>query len=389
MEKKTRRKVSRREFIKTGAAGLGVATLGSLPQKVFGAAPAVIKGTKLSLLQATYFIAPAQDLFKKQVADWGKMAGVETTVDFLNWPDLQPKIAAAVQAGGVDLVDLWPGWNFLYRNNLVDLSKEAEEVGKHGGGYEPYVLNSGKVAGKWLGIPNGYSNASMAYRISLFKEAEVANAEDGNKIDLTWDQYFAIAKKLKAKGKPFGQALGHSTGDPPGFCYPYMWSNGAMELSKDLKSIAFNKPEFVDAMKKFVQAWKDGYDETGTSWDDSNNNRAYLSEHVSALAPFAQERIATLQGFFQMRGLDSAGALDAAHRALSGALQVQSMALAFEDSYRFIGAVCLVSIPLIFFLGRGLALPQAPGAWARGPQQGAHAIMPPPGRSPVALQEES
>lgn len=118
-------------------------------------------------------------------------------------------------------------------------------------------------------------------------------------------------------------------------------------------------------------------------------HRAYLSEHVSALAPFAQERIATLQGFFQMRGLDSAGALDAAHRALSGALQVQSMALAFEDSYRFIGAVCLVSIPLIFFLGRGLALQQAPGAWARGPQQGAHAIMPPPGRSPVALQEES
>jgi len=200
MEKKTRRKLSRREFIKTGAAGLGVAALGSLPQKAFGAAPAVIKGTKLSLLQASYFIAPAQDLFRKQVEEFGKMAGVTMAVDFLNWPDLQPKIAAAVQAGGLDLVDLWPGWNFLYRNSLVDLSKEAEEVGKRGGGYEPYVLNSGKVGGKWLGIPNGYSNASMAYRISLFKEAEVANAEDGNKIDLTWDQYFAIAKRLKAKG---------------------------------------------------------------------------------------------------------------------------------------------------------------------------------------------
>jgi len=283
MEKKTQRKLSRREFITTGAAGLGVAALGTLPRQVFGGqAPAVIKGTKLAFLQATYFIAPAQDLFRKQVEEWGKMAGVTMAVDFLNWPDLQPKIAAAVQAGGVDIMDLWPGWNFLYRNSLVDLTREAEEVGKRGGGFEPYVLNSGKVGGRWLGIPNGYSNASMAYRISWFKEAGVANADDGNKIDMTWAEYFAVAKKMKAKGKPFGQALGHSTGDPPGFCYPYMWSNGAMELSKDGKSIAFNKPEFVDAMKKFVQAWKDGYDETGTSWDDSNNNRAYLSEQISS-----------------------------------------------------------------------------------------------------------
>lgn len=272
--------VNRRGFLQTVALGAGAASL--LPRTAWGQPPARIKGTKLSVLQATYFIAPAQDLFKKQCEEFGKIAGVTVTPDFLNWPDLQPKIAAAVQAGGVDCVDLWPGWNFLYQRNLVDLTKEAEEFGKRGGGFEPYVLNSGKVGNRWLGIPNGYSNGSMAYRISLFKEAGVANADDGNKIDMTWDQYFAVAKALKAKGKPFGQALGHSTGDPPGFCYPYMWSYGAMELAKDGKTIAFNKPEFVEGMKKFIQAWKDGYDETGTSWDDSNNNRAYLSGQISS-----------------------------------------------------------------------------------------------------------
>lgn len=272
--------ISRRAFL--GTVGLGAAAAGVVPRTAFGQPPASLRGTKLAVLQATYFIAPAQELFKKQCEEFGKMAGVAMTVDFLNWPDLQPKIAAAVQAGGVDLVDLWPGWNFLYQKNLVDLGKEAEEFGKRNGGFEPYVLNSGKVGGRWLGIPNGYSNASMAYRISLFKEAGVASADDGNKIDMTWDQYFAVAKTLKAKGKPFGQALGHSTGDPPGFCYPYMWSYGAMELAKDGKSIAFNKPQFVDGMRTFIQAWKDGYDETGTSWDDSNNNRAYLAGQISS-----------------------------------------------------------------------------------------------------------
>jgi multiple sugar transport system substrate-binding protein len=280
-KQKTRRKLSRREFLKVGTAGLGVAALGSLPGKVFGQAPAAIKGTKLTILQGTYFIAPGQDLYKKQATDWGKANGVEVSADFLNWPDLQPKIAAGIQAGGVDIVELWPSWNHLYKDSLVDMTPEADEFGKRGGGFEKFVLNSAPVNGRYLGIPHGMSNASMAYRINLHKEAGMPNAEDGNKVDVTWDQYFEIAKKCKAKGMPFGQALGHSTGDPPGYVYPYMWANGAMEVDKDGKSIQFNKPEFVEAMRKFIQAWKDGYDTTGTSWDDSNNNRAYLAGQIS------------------------------------------------------------------------------------------------------------
>ncbi len=279
-KRQTRGKLSRREFLKAGVAGLGVAAVSGWTGKVFGA-PAVIKGTKLTILQGTYFIAPGQDLYKKQAQEWGEANGVQMSADFLNWPDLQPKIAAAIQGGGVDIVELWPGWNYLYQKNLVDLTDMAQEFGKRGGGFEKYVLNSAPIKGRYLGIPHGYSNGSMNYRISWFKEAGCPNAEDGNKVDLTWDEYHAIAKKCKAAGHPFGQALGHSTGDPPGFCYPFMWAHGAMELSKDGKSIQFNKPEFVDGMKKFIQAWKDGYDETGTSWDDSNNNRAFLSGQIS------------------------------------------------------------------------------------------------------------
>jgi multiple sugar transport system substrate-binding protein len=274
--------VSRRTLIKAGGmAAVGLAAGGTFPRRVFGA-PAVIKGTKLAILQGTYFIAPAQDLYKKQAQEWGKANGVTMATDFLNWPDLQPKIAAAIQAGGVDIVELWPLWNYLYKDNLLDLTDMAEAFGRRGGGFENFVLNSGMVKGRYLGIPTGQSNTAANYRISFFKEAGVANAEDGQKLDMTWDEYFAVAKKLKAKGKPFGQALGHSTGDPPSYCYPYMWCNGAMEVEKDGKTIAFNKPEFVDAMKRFIQAWKDGYDETGTSWDDSNNNRAFLSGQISS-----------------------------------------------------------------------------------------------------------
>jgi len=131
-------------------------------------------------------------------------------------------VAAAIKVGGVDVVNLWPTWNFLYRNNLVDLTAEAEEFGKRNGGSEEYVLRSGQVRGRWLGISHGFSNDSITYRISWFKKGGVAHPEDGDKLDLTWDEYHAIAKKTKAKGHPFGQAFRHSTGDPPCFVYPYM-----------------------------------------------------------------------------------------------------------------------------------------------------------------------
>ena len=127
-------KWTRREFLKAGAAGLGLAAVGTAPGKVFGA-PAKIKGTKLSILQGTYFIAPGQDLYKKQAAEWGQANGVTVAADFLNWPDLQPKIAASIQAGGYDIVELWPGWNYLYQKNLVDLTDMAEDFGKKNGGF--------------------------------------------------------------------------------------------------------------------------------------------------------------------------------------------------------------------------------------------------------------
>ena len=279
----TQGQVSRRRLLKGGLAGLAAAALGNWPQRLGAAqAPAVLRGSALSILQGTYFIPAAQDLYKQQAQAWGKANGVTVTADFLNWPDLQPKIAAGVEAGGVDIVELWPSWNWLYRQNLVDLTDLAEAIGKRNEGYEPYVLNSARVDGRYLGIPHGQSNDSINYRISWFKDAGVANAADGRRLDMTWDEYHAVAKKCKTGGHPFGQALGHSTGDPPNFCYAYMWAHGAMEVDKDGKTVRFNPSEFEDGMRRFIQAWNVGYDETGTSWDDSSNNRAFLAGQIAS-----------------------------------------------------------------------------------------------------------
>ena len=282
---------TRRTLLKAaGGAALGMLATGAAPGLLGSgrAASAQIKGTTLSILEATYFIPDAQDLFKKQAQEFGQANGVTVNTDFLNWPDLQPKISAAIQAGGYDIVELWPGWNYLYADNLVDVTDLAESYAKREGGFEPFAATDARVGTRYLGIPHGQSNDALNYRTSWLKQAganvpdPAEQARTGKFLDMTWDEFFAIGKKLKAMGHPLGQALGHSQGDPPSFVYPYMWSNGAMEVEKDGKTVAFNKPQFVDAMKKFVQAYKDGFDETGPSWDDSSNNKAFLAGQISA-----------------------------------------------------------------------------------------------------------
>ncbi|GIW03854.1 MAG: hypothetical protein KatS3mg059_0474 [Thermomicrobiales bacterium] len=247
------------------------------PGPRFGRAPAHLQGTKLTILAATYFVPAAQDFFSQQAKQWGEQNGVEMTLDFVNWPDLQPKIGAAVQAkSGPDIVELWDTWPYLYYQALVDVHDMVTKLGEAQGGYFDWVVKTAAVDGHWYSVPTGTSTSAFAYRVSYFQEV------GATEFPKTWEELFEVGKKLKAMGKPLGQALGHSTGDPPSFAYPYMWCYGAMEVEEDGKTVAFNKPEFVEGMKLFIQAWKDAFDETGLSWDDSVNNSAFLSDQISA-----------------------------------------------------------------------------------------------------------
>jgi len=98
----------------------------------------------------------------------------------------------------------------------------------------------------------------------------------------TWDAWREVGKKLKAKGKPVGQALGHSFGDPPTFAYPLLWSFGGAETDSSGKKVVINGKGALESIK-FMQAfWKDACDEGGLAWDDTNNNRAFHAGEISA-----------------------------------------------------------------------------------------------------------
>jgi multiple sugar transport system substrate-binding protein len=263
--------VDRRTFLKvTGTTGLA----GVLASR---RAPAYAQGTRLHMVRWVDFVPAGDEVMKGQMAEAGKALGAQITLETINANDIQPRITAAVSSGsGADIFHLLHNWAHLYESSLVDVSDVAADIAKAQGGFYPTMEVLSKVGNAFRAVPHAIVGGQIAYRKSLF---EKAGAKEFPK---TWDEYRQVGKKLKAMGYPIGQTAGHTFGDAPTFWYPAMWAWGGREVERDGKKVAIGSRETVESVKFFTAFWKDACDEGGLAWDDSNNNRAFLSGTISA-----------------------------------------------------------------------------------------------------------
>jgi multiple sugar transport system substrate-binding protein len=243
-------------------------------------APAFAAGTALHWLKFVDFVPVSDQLLKGKLKDECKKAlGIDLTVETINGDGVQARITSAIQAkDGPDILMAVSNWAQLYADSLADMSDLAEEVGKAQGGYfetSKAVANNGK---RWIAMPFTILGVLLANRKSWF--AEFGYGPD--KFPKTWEEYRDVGKKLKAKGRPFGQTLAHAFGDGPAGWYPYLWSWGGKEVEADGKTVVLNSKETIESVKFAVAMWKDAFDEGALSWDDAGNNRAYLSNTISS-----------------------------------------------------------------------------------------------------------
>ncbi len=271
-------RIGRRRFLKISGAGTLAASSGGMAAILAsGKAPAFAQGTTLHWLRWNDFIPQSDTLLRNQIApQCAKDLGITLTIEMINGNDIQARTTAAIQSGaGPDVICALNNWPQLYANSTVDVSDITEKVGKDQGGFydeSTAVANNGK---RWLGVPWCIVGNESAYRKSWFE------AVGYNKFPETWDQYRDLGKKLKAKGQPIGQALGHSFGDPPSFWYPLLWAYGGMEVDKGGK-VVLNSKATIESVKFGVAFWKDCCDDGGLAWDDSSNNRAFLAGTISS-----------------------------------------------------------------------------------------------------------
>ena len=272
-------RIGRRKLIKFAGAGAVAAKTGGIAAILAaGQAPAYAQGVTVHWLRWNDFIPSSDELLKKEIVPAAEKAlGIKLNIETINGNDLQARTTSAIQSGaGPDVICGLNNWPQLYAESVADVSDLAEEIGKAQGGFydeSKVVAHDGK---KWIGVPWCVLGAMIVYRKSWFEEIGLS------KFPETWEEYHAAGKKLKAKGQPLGQTLGHTFGDAPTFSYAYLWSWGGKEVEADGKTVVLNGKAAVDSVKFMQSFWKDAHDEGGLAWDDTSNNRAFLAGTISA-----------------------------------------------------------------------------------------------------------
>jgi len=267
-------KVTRRNVLKSGTALMG----GMAGILATGRPPAFAQGATVHWLRWNDFVPASDQLLRKEMLPAAeKELGIKINMETINANELQARITSAIQSGaGADLIMALNSYTYLYGASVVDLSDLAEDLAKKEDGLYKYarsICSDGKI---FFSMPWAVIGGMIAYRKSWFDEIGATTFPD------TWEKYREAGKKLKAMGRPLGQTLGHTFGDAPGFTYPYLWSWGGKEVEADGKTVVINSKETIESVKFMTAFWKEAHDEGGLAWDDTNNNRAFLSQTISA-----------------------------------------------------------------------------------------------------------
>jgi multiple sugar transport system substrate-binding protein len=272
-------RIHRRNFLKLSGAGAVAASTGGMSAILaLGQAPAYAQAATVHWLRWNDFVPASDEVLRKEIVPaCEKALGIKLNIETINGNDIQARTTSSIQSGsGPDVVCGLNNWPQLYAESVADVSDIVEEIGKAQGGFydeSKAVANDGK---KWLGVPWCVLGAMIAYRKSWLEEA------GAKAFPATWEEYREVGKKLKAKGRPLGQTLGHTFGDAPTYTYPFLWSFGGKEVEADGKTVVLQSKATVDSVKFMAAFWKEAHDEGGLAWDDTNNNRAFLSGTISA-----------------------------------------------------------------------------------------------------------
>lgn len=258
-------------------------------------APAAPAGpSTLSILQWTSFVPEADEFLEAKAAEWGQANNVEVTVERINQNDIDARLAAAVQAGtGPDIIQHYFNWPWRFADQLVDVSDIVDELGGSLDGMHAVPETFTNVEGSYVAVPAEMVPNAFVYRKSFFQEAGVTPPT-------TWDEFIQAGITMKEYGKPIGQALAQSFGDPPTFWYPFLWAHGGREVEEDGTTVAIASPETLTAVNNALNLFDNGLAQGALSWDDSSNNRAFLASALGATLNGASIYFAAKRQFPEM-----------------------------------------------------------------------------------------
>jgi len=231
-------------------------------------------GAKLTLMRWKRFVPAEDEAFNAIVAAFKAATGTEFTVFSESFEDLQPKASVAANTGaGLDMVWGTHALPQLFPTKVVKMNDVADYLGKKYGGWSDGPARTVKSGDDWLGIPIATVGGYLTYRKSA---TDKAGFKDFPK---DFPGFLEMCKALKANNTPAGFALGHATGDANGWCQWLLWAHGG-KVVNEKNEVVIDSPETIAALE-YVKELYPSFIPGVLSWNDSNNNKAFLAGEIS------------------------------------------------------------------------------------------------------------
>ena len=221
---------------------------------------------------------PASDaMLKKQTSQFNKLnKGIEVELEFISLNDRLAKIAAAVESkAGPDLLYFNYGEARLYEHSLREVDALCQRLSEKHGAWSPAIQAANFMNGHWRAVGWNHVPNGPTYREDILAKAGWEKFPD------TYTDLLRYAKDLKRQNlPPIALTLGHAIGDAIVVAYATLWSFGGKEVEADGKTVAINSKE-TEAAVEYMKELYQYMDPSVLAWDDSNNNRAFLSGAIS------------------------------------------------------------------------------------------------------------
>ena len=219
------------------------------------------------------FRSGSDELLRKSILP--KLQGDRPEVNFetVNANDLQPRITSAIQSGaGPDIVMLNNNHPQLYAG-AAPMSANSRGGRQGAGRYYKLARPTPTMARNYLGALVGDRRADRLPQV-LVREVGY------NKFPETGAVPGRRRQEAQGQGRPIGQTLGHTFGDSPTSATRSCGPHGGKEVDEKGKVVLDSKESSSPCAHDRVL--EDETQRGGSPWDDTNNNRAFLSQTICA-----------------------------------------------------------------------------------------------------------
>ncbi|MEH7609756.1 ABC transporter substrate-binding protein [Gottfriedia acidiceleris] len=160
---------------------------------------------------------------------------------------------------------------------IVPLSDLASKDNYSLDNYPKSLVNLYTVDGKLYGIPKDFDITGFWYNKKIFDEAGIPYPDN----TWDWNKLKEVAKKLTNKDKGvygFAALMGNQGG-----YYDFIWQNGGHIISDDGKSVGFDQPEAIEALKYNISFIKEGISPTQAQMTETAPSELFASGKIAMM----------------------------------------------------------------------------------------------------------